>query len=30
VSINHCGWWLERQLPTIVGRLAPSEELGYW
>jgi hypothetical protein len=29
MSINDCGCWLERQLPTITGQLAPSEELGF-
>jgi hypothetical protein len=29
VSINHCGWWLERQLPTITALLGPSEQLGF-
>jgi hypothetical protein len=29
MTIIDCGGWLERQLPTIVGLLGPSEELGF-
>ena len=29
MSIYDWRWFLQEQLPTIVGQLAPSEELGF-
>jgi hypothetical protein len=29
MTIIDCGWWLEHELPTITGRLGPSERLGF-